>query len=454
MIKLTIIGAGSAVFTKNIVTDLLSIEAFKKMEIALQDIDPVRLKASHELLNIISEKLNASPKITSHTDRRKSLAGSDFVQTTIQVGGYKPSTVIDFEIPSQYGLKQTIADTLGIGGIMRALRTIPVLLDIAKDVMEVCPNAIWLQYVNPMCANMIAINNSFPEVKTLGLCHSVQGTAEMLAKDLGEKIEDINYLCAGINHMAFYKTFEKKFNGEQNEDLYPRLKVLANKIVNDEKLSSRSEEVTSYSNKVLHEKVRYEILRRFGYFVTESSEHFAEYVPWFIKQNRQDVIDKYKIPIEEYIDRCESNIKLWEELEKDMTPIYNQPLKRSNEYTSFIIDGVANNNEVTINANVMNNGYIDNLPSNCCVEVPCLINSSGYAPQKFGKLPEQLAALMRTNINVQILTAEAAMTKKREHIYHAALLDPLTAANLTIDEIYSMTDKMIEAHGNYLPEYH
>ena len=454
MIKLTIIGAGSAVFTKNIVTDLLSIEAFKKMEIALQDIDPVRLKASHELLNIISEKLNASPKITSHTDRRESLAGSDFVQTTIQVGGYKPSTVIDFEIPSQYGLKQTIADTLGIGGIMRALRTIPVLLDIAKDVMEVCPNAIWLQYVNPMCANMIAINNSFPEVKTLGLCHSVQGTAEMLAKDLGEKIEDINYLCAGINHMAFYKTFEKKFNGEQNEDLYPRLKVLANKIVNDEKLSSRSEEVTSYSNKVLHEKVRYEILRRFGYFVTESSEHFAEYVPWFIKQNRQDVIDKYKIPIEEYIDRCESNIKLWEELEKDMTPIYNQPLKRSNEYTSFIIDGVANNNEVTINANVMNNGYIDNLPSNCCVEVPCLINSSGYAPQKFGKLPEQLAALMRTNINVQILTAEAAMTKKREHIYHAALLDPLTAANLTIDEIYSMTDKMIEAHGNYLPEYH
>ena len=454
MIKLTIIGAGSAVFTKNIVTDLLSIEAFKNMEIALQDIDPVRLKASHELLNVISEKLNSSPKITSHTDRRESLAGSDFVQTTIQVGGYKPSTVIDFEIPSQYGLKQTIADTLGIGGIMRALRTIPVLLDIAKDVMEVCPNAIWLQYVNPMCANMIAINNSFPDIKTLGLCHSVQGTAEMLAKDLGENFEDISYLCAGINHMAFYKTFEKKSNNGASEDLYPRLKNLADKIVNDEKLSSRSEEVTPYSNKVLHEKVRYEILRRFGYFVTESSEHFAEYVPWFIKQNRQDVIEKYKIPIEEYIDRCKISIKLWEKLKKDMTPIHNQPLKRSNEYASFIMDGVANNKEVTINANVMNNDYIDNLPSNCCVEVPCIINSGGYAPQKFGRLPEHLAALMRTNINVQILTAEAAITKKREHIYHAALLDPLTAANLTIDEIYSMTDKMIEAHGNYLPEYH
>ena len=454
MIKLTIIGAGSAVFTKNIVTDLLSVEAFKNMEIALQDIDPVRLKASHELLNVISEKLNASPKITSHTDRRKSLAGSDFVQTTIQVGGYKPSTVIDFEIPSQYGLKQTIADTLGIGGIMRALRTIPVLLDIAKDVMEVCPNAIWLQYVNPMCANMIAINNSFPGIKTLGLCHSVQGTAEMLAKDLGEDIEDISYLCAGINHMAFYITFEKKSNGGASEDLYPRLKNLADKIVNDEKLSSRSEEVTPYSNKVLHEKVRYEILRRFGYFVTESSEHFAEYVPWFIKQNRQDVIEKYKIPIEEYIDRCKISIKLWEKLKKDMTPIHNQPLKRSNEYASFIMDGIANNKEVTINANVMNNDYIDNLPSNCCVEVPCIINSDGYTPQKFGRLPEHLAALMRTNVNVQILMAEAAITKKREHIYHAALLDPLTASNLTIDEIYSMTDKMIEAHKEFLPEYH
>jgi len=453
MIKLTIIGAGSAVFTKNIVTDLLSVEVFKKMEIALQDIDPVRLKASHELLNVISEKLNASPKITSHTDRRESLVGSDFVQTTIQVGGYKPSTVIDFEIPSEYGLKQTIADTLGIGGIMRGLRTIPVLLDIAKDVMEICPNAIWLQYVNPMCTNMIAINNSFPGIKTLGLCHSVQGTAEMLAQDLCENIEDIDYLCVGINHMAFYQKFEKKIKGSKNEDLYPKLKDLADKILEDKKLSSRSEKITPYSHKVLHEKVRYEILRSFGYFVTESSEHFAEYVPWFIKQNRQDVIEKYKIPIEEYIDRCKINIKLWEELEKDMTPIYNQPLKRSNEYASFIMDGIANNNEVTINANVMNNGYIDNLPSNCCVEVPCIINSDECTPQQFGKLPEQLAALMRTNINVQILTAEAAVTKKREHIYHAALLDPLTAANLTIDEIYSMTDKMIEAHGNYLPKY-
>ena len=453
MTKLTIIGAGSAVFTKNIFTDLMFIDEFKKMDIALVDIDEKRLKISHELLDVIAKKFNASPNIKSYTDRREALVGSDFIQSTIQVGGYKPSTVIDFDIPKQFGLRQTIADTLGIGGIMRGLRTIPVLVDIGKDIMDLCPNALWLQYVNPMCSNMIAINNACPGIKTVGLCHSVQGTAEMLAKDLNEKVEDIDYLCAGINHMAFYKKFLKK-NGDKEEDLYPRLKKLADEIVNDKKISSRSMEKDRESDKVLHEKVRYEILRRFGYFVTESSEHFAEYVPWFIKNNRQDLIDKYKIPIEEYIDRCKNNIELWNNLEKDMTPIYNQSLKRSNEYASYIMDAVVNNKEITINGNVMNRGYIDNLPSNCCVEVPCLVNSNGNTPQSTGRLPEHLAALMRTNINVQILTAEAALTKKKEHIYHAALLDPLTGANLSIDEIYSMVDRLIQEHHNYLPQYH
>ena len=452
MTKLTIIGAGSAVFTKNIFTDLMFIDDFKKMDIALVDIDEKRLKISHELLDVIAKKLNASPNIKSYTDRKEALAGSDFVQSTIQVGGYKPSTVIDFDIPNQFGLKQTIADTLGVGGIMRGLRTIPVLVDIGKDIMDLCPNSLWLQYVNPMCSNMIAINSACPGIKSIGLCHSVQGTAEMLARDLNEKIEDIDYLCAGINHMAFYKKFTKK-NGNGGEDLYPKLKKLADDIVSDKITSTRSVGKDSESDKVLHEKVRYEILRRFGYFVTESSEHFAEYVPWFIKQNRQDLIDQYKIPIEEYIDRCENNIKLWDDLEKDMTPIHNQPLKRGKEYASYIMDAITNNNEVTINGNVMNDGYIDNLPSNCCVEVPCLINSKGNQPQKTGRLPEHLAALMRTNINVQILTAEAALTNKKEHIYHAAMLDPLTGANLSIDEIYEMVDKLIEAHGNYLPKY-
>ena len=453
MTKLTIIGAGSAVFTKNIFTDLMFIDEFKKMDIALVDIDEKRLKISHELLDVIAKKLNASPNIKSYTDRKEALVSSDFIQSTIQVGGYKPSTVIDFDIPKQFGLKQTIADTLGIGGIMRGLRTIPVLVDIGKDIMDICPNALWLQYVNPMCSNMIAINNACPGIKSVGLCHSVQGTAEMLARDLNEKIENIDYLCAGINHMAFYKKFSKK-NGNTEEDLYPRLKKLADDIINDKKISSRSMEKDRESDKVLHEKVRYEILRRFGYFVTESSEHFAEYVPWFIKNNRQDLIDKYKIPIEEYIDRCKNNIELWNNLEKDMTPIYNQSLKRSNEYASYIMDAVVNNKEVTINGNVMNKGYIDNLPSNCCVEVPCLVNSNGNKPQSTGRLPEHLAALMRTNINVQILTAEAALTNKKESIYHAAMLDPLTGANLSIDEIYSLVDRLIEAHNKYLPEYH
>ncbi len=453
MIKLTIIGAGSAVFTKNIVTDLLHIKDFKNMEIALVDIDEKRLKLSHELLEVISNKLESNIKIKSFTNRRDALQGSDFVQSTIQVGGYKPSTVIDFQIPNKYGIKQTIADTLGIGGIMRGLRTIPVLLDIGTDIMDQCPEALWLQYVNPMCSNMIAINKTFPEIKSIGLCHSVQGTAEMLANDLNEKIENIEYECAGINHMAFFQKFIKKNIGKPDEDLYPRLKKLAKNIVNDKELSSRSSHIDKESNKILHEKVRYEILQRFGYFVTESSEHFAEYVPWFIKQDRKDLINEYKIPIEEYIDRCENNIKIWNDLDKDMSPIYNQPLTRSKEYASYIMDAIANNNEVTINGNFINNKYIDNLPYNSCVEVPCLINSDGYVPKKIGCLPEHLAALMRTNINVQILTSEAAINKKKEHIYHAAMLDPLTGANLSINEIYAMVDDLIEAHGNYLPIY-
>ena len=452
MIKLTIIGAGSAVFTKNIVVDLMHIPQFKKMHISLMDIDKGRLNLAKELIDTVSNKLNANPKVTLHTDRKEALRNADFVQTTIQVGGYKPATVIDFDIPKKYGLKQTIADTLGIGGIMRGLRTIPILLDIAKDIIEISPKALWLQYVNPMCSNMIAINKKFPEIKSIGLCHSVQGTAEMLAKDLNEDISNINFTCAGINHMAFFLKFEKKQNGS-NIDLYPKLKTLADEIVSDKKISSRSENIHYESNKILHEKVRYEILRRFGYFVTESSEHFAEYVPWFIKNNRDDIIKKYNIPIDEYIDRCEHHVKTWQELEKDVTPLKNEPLKLSHEYASYIMDAVANNKSITINANVMNNNLINNLPNNCCVEVPCLINSNGFIPQKVGNLPEQLSALMRTNINVQILTAEAATTKKREYIYHAAMLDPLSASNLSIDEIYSMTDELIDAHKDYLPKY-
>ena len=449
MTKLTIIGAGSTVFTKNIVVDLLTIESFKSIEIALMDINKDRLEKSLEVLEIISKKMGVKPKFSIHTDRKDALKDAEFIQTTIQVGGYRPSTLIDFEIPKKFGLQQTIADTLGIGGIMRGLRTIPVLLDIAEDINEICPQAIWMQYVNPMCSNMIAINKVFPDLKSLGLCHSVQGTAEMLAGDLEEDINDIDYSCAGINHMAFYQRFKKKSTGE---DLYPKLQRLAVDILDNKKISTRTLKKED-SGKFLEEKVRYEILRRFGYFVTESSEHFAEYVPWFIKKGRADLIEKYKIPINEYIDRCENYKKLWGILDQDISQITNGPFERSNEYASSIMDGISNNNSVIIYGNVMNDDLIENLPSNCCVEVPCKIDNQGFKPQKIGRLPEHLAALMRTNINVQILTAEAALTQEREHIYHAAMLDPLTSANLSIDEIYSMTDELIEAHGNYLPKY-
>ena len=449
MTKLTIIGAGSTVFTKNIVVDLLTIKQFKSIEIALMDIDQNRLLKTKEVLEIIAKKMGATPKISLHTNRRESLLDADFVQTTIQVGGYRPSTVIDFEIPKKFGLNQTIADTLGIGGIMRSLRTIPVLLNIAEDIEQVCPNALWMQYVNPMCTNMIAINKVFPNIKKIGLCHSVQGTAEMLAEDLQENIKNISYQCAGINHMAFFQKFEKISTGE---DLYPKLKRLADQILSDKKISSRTKK-QEYPGRNLHEKVRYEILKRFGFFVTESSEHFAEYVPWFIKPNKEELIEKYKIPVDEYILRCEYYSELWNELDKDISIITNEAIKRSHEYASYIIDAIVNNNKFTVYGNVMNNGLIENLPSNCCVEVPCIVDNKGFYPQKIGRLPEQLSALMRTNINVQILTAEAALTKKREHIYHAAMLDPLTASHLSIDEIYALTDEMLEAHSDYLPEY-
>tara|TARA_B100000683_G_scaffold90527_1_gene89703 strand:- start:34 stop:1392 length:1359 start_codon:yes stop_codon:yes gene_type:complete len=449
MIKLTIIGAGSTVFTKNIVVDLLTIEKFKSIEIALMDIDQNRLIKTKEVLEIIAKKMGATPKITLHTNRRESLLDADFVQTTIQVGGYKPSTVIDFEIPKKFGLNQTIADTLGIGGIMRSLRTIPVLLNIAKDIEQVCPNALWMQYVNPMCTNMIAINKVFPNIRNIGLCHSVQGTAEMLAEDLEENISDISYQCAGINHMAFFQKFENISTGE---DLYPKLKRLADQILSDKKISSRTKK-QEYPGRNLHEKVRYEILKRFGFFVTESSEHFAEYVPWFIKPHKEELIEKYKIPVDEYIFRCEYYSELWNELDKDISIITTEKIKRSHEYASYIIDAVVNNNKFTVYGNVMNNGLIENLPSNCCVEVPCIVDDKGFYPQKIGRLPEQLSALMRTNINVQILTAEAALTKKREHIYHAAMLDPLTSSHLSIEEIYALTDEMLKAHADYLPKY-
>ncbi len=436
MSKIALIGAGSTIFAQRLIGDiLLTPELAKDTQIALHDIDEDRLRTSEIVTRRITEKLGLKTLVFSSTDRREVLAGSDYVIFMMQVGGYKPSTVIDFEIPKKYGLRQTIADTLGVGGIMRALRTIPVIRDILRDMEEVCPHAIILNYVNPMAMLCMAINQISPGMKMVGLCHSVQGTAEQLANDLNENIEDVDYFCAGINHMSFYLLFEKKQNGIK-QDLYPRLK-----------------EIAEQGSMPKDNLVRYEMLKRLGFFVTESSEHFSEYTPWFIKRDRPDLIDEFNIPLDEYITRCEKQISEWDEQRVSLEN-KNQSIEvcQSHEYAASIINGLENGKEVTINGNVSNEGLIDNLPGNISVEVPCLINTNGIQPARVGALPTHLAALMMTNINVQQLTVEASLSGKKEHVYHAAMLDPHTAAELSVDEIWHLVDDLLEAHGEMIPK--
>jgi len=436
MTKITFIGAGSTVFAKNLLGDILSFPELADSTISLMDIDPVRLQTSEIVAHKIAEFFGAKPKIEATLDRRQALDGADYAISMFQVGGYKPSTVIDFEIPKKYGLRQTIADTLGIGGIMRGLRTIPVFLDICKDMEELCPDVMFLQYVNPMAMNTWAINRA-SKIKTVGLCHSVQGTAEALAEDIGVPFDEINYICAGINHMAFYLKFEH--NGE---DLYPKIR--------------KAFEEKSYGRRYrrLADHVRYEVFNRTGYFVTESSEHFSEYVPWFIKPNRGDLIEQYEIPLDEYIRRCEDQLAEWESeraaLERGEL---DEAYERSHEYGSLIIHSMETGTPRVVYGNVGNHGLIDNLPQGCCVEVPCLVDKSGLQPTKIGMMPPHLAALQQTNINVQSLVVEAALTCKREHIYHAAMLDPHTAAELSLEQIWSLVDDLIEAHGDMMPQY-
>jgi alpha-galactosidase len=349
----------------------------------------------------------------------------------IQVAGYKPGTIIDFEIPKKYGLRQTIADTLGIGGIMRGLRTIPVLLDVCKDMEEVCPDATFLQYVNPMAMNCWAISRA-STIKTIGLCHSVPNTAHELSKDIGVPVEEINYVVAGVNHLAFYLKFERA-----GEDLYPKIR----QVLEEGRVPGWNQ-------------VRYEVFKHLGYFVTESSEHFSEYCPWFIKRDRPDLVEQFNIPLDEYIRRCENQIAGWETLRKELeSQSAKFEAKRSSEYASQILHSIETGEPSVVYGNVPNHGLIDNLPAGCCVEVPCLIDKNGIQPTHIGTLPPQLAALMHTNINVQSLTVEAALTRKREHIYQAAMFDPHTAAELDLSQIHSLVDDLIEAHGSWLPEY-
>ncbi len=431
MPKIAFIGAGSTVFAQNLLGDILSFPELADATISLHDIDQERLRTTEIVAQKIAQRLEINPTIEATTDRRKSLDGADYAINMIQVAGYKPGTVIDFEIPKKYGLRQTIADTLGVGGIMRALRTIPVLVEMSRDMEELCPDVLHLNYVNPMAMNCWALDRA-TSIKTVGLCHSVQGTIMEIAMDMGVVPNEIEYLCAGINHMAFYLRLERG-----GQDLYP----LLHKIIEEDRVPE-------------HNRVRYEMLERLGYFVTESSEHFSEYTPWFIKQNRPDLIEKFNIPLDEYITRCEKQITDWEKLRiKLEDPQRKLRVNRSDEYGSLIIHSQETGTPRVIYGNVANNGLIDNLPEGCCVEVPCLVDKNGVQPTKIGALPPHLAALVQTNINVQGLTVEAALTNKREHIYHAAMLDPHTAAELDLDQIWSLVDDLIEVHGDWLPEY-
>ncbi|MFO7323876.1 MAG: alpha-glucosidase/alpha-galactosidase [Chloroflexota bacterium] len=432
--KIAFIGAGSTVFAKNLMGDILSFPELSESTLALMDIDEERLKTSEIVAHRVARTLNANPTIQATTNRREALDGADYVICMIQVAGYKPGTVIDFEIPKKYGLRQTIADTLGIGGIMRGLRTIPVLIDIALDMEQVCPDALFINYVNPMAMNQWALSRA-SRIKTVGLCHSVQHTAWQLSQDINVPLEVIDYVVAGINHMAFYLKFAHR---ETGEDLYPRL----HQVIEEGRVPPWN-------------RVRYDLFKRLGYFVTESSEHLSEYVPYYIKRDRPDLIERFGIPLDEYIRRCEAQIADWDrmraEFENSDEPI---EIRRSVEYGSLIIHSMETGTPRVVYANVPNDHLIDNLPQGCSVEVPCLVDGNGVQPTRMGSLPPQLAALIQTNVNVQALTVEAALTCKREYIYHAAMLDPHTAAELDLDQIWSLVDDLIEAHGDWLPAYH
>lgn len=431
MDKITFLGAGSTVFAKNVLGDCMTVEALQDFEFALYDIDEQRLHDSEMMLNNLKKNLHSNVTVKAYHNRKEALSGAKYIINAIQVGGYDPATITDFEIPKKYKLRQTIADTLGIGGIFRNLRTIPVMQSFADDIKEVCPNAWFLNYTNPMA---VLTNIMLKEgIKTVGLCHSVQVCTNDLLDSLDLPKDNIQSKIAGINHMAWL--LEIKQNGK---DLYPEIKKRAKA-----KQKSKHDDM-----------VRFEILDKFGFYVTESSEHNAEYHPYFIKNLYPELIDDYNIPLDEYPRRCIKQIEEWSQMRDDIVNDQNLTHQRSNEYGSYIIEAMETNKPFKIGGNVLNTGgLISNLPENAVVEVPCLVDASGVVPTYIGNLPEQLAALNRTNINTQLLTIEAALTNDKSKIYQAAMLDPHTASELSIDDIISLCDDLIEAHGDWLPSY-
>ncbi|MCP4645478.1 MAG: alpha-glucosidase/alpha-galactosidase [bacterium] len=432
MAKICFLGAGSTVFAKNVLGDCLHVDSLKDAQVSLIDIDPDRLGVSHRMMENINKTLGTNARYEAFLadDAAKALEGCDYVVNAVQVGGYEPSTVIDFEVPKKYGLQQTIADTLGIGGIFRALRTIPVMLDYCRIIEEVAPNALLINYTNPMAMLTGALLKA-TEVQTVGLCHSVQGCASHLCYELGMPEDDLQWKIAGINHQGWLLEISR-----HGEDLYPEIK--------------RRAELPEYRSR---DTVRFELMKRFGYYVTESSEHSAEYTPWFIKSKAPELIDEFHIPLDEYPRRCIAQIEAWDGIAEILGG--DEPLEheRTGEYASYIFDAVETGTPYTFGGNVLNTGLVTNLPANCCVEVMCVADRNGVTPTFAGDLPPQCAALSRTTVNVQELTIEAALTLRKDHVYQAALLDPHTSAELTIDETVSLCDELIEAHGDYLPTY-
>ncbi len=441
--KITFMGAGSTIFAKNVIGDSMMTEALSGFEYALYDIDPERLEESYLMVTMLNKNINGSKaRVTKYLgveQRKDALRGADFVVNAIQVGGYEPCTVTDFEIPKKYGLRQTIADTLGIGGIFRALRTIPVMESFAEDMAQVCPRALLLNYTNPM-AMLTGYVQKYCDIKSVGLCHSVQVCTDTVLKDIGMYDEvrakgPVREKIAGINHMAWLLELEDA----EGVDLYPAIR-------------RRAAEILENPPEDIEDLVRLEYVRRLGYYCTESSEHNAEYNPFFIKSKYPELIEKYRIPLDEYPRRCVKQIGEWK-THKEEYLSGEISHKRSREYASHIMESIVTDKPYKIGGNVLNEGLITNLPAEACVEVPCLVSRLGIQPTVVGKLPIQLAAMNITNINPQLLTIEAAKTKKKEYIYQAAMMDPHTAAELSIDDIVAMCDDLIEAHKGWLPEY-
>ena len=454
MNKITFMGAGSTVFVRNVLGDCMCTESLRDWEFALYDIDPVRLQESFAIISAMNETKGGHGKVTAYLgveNRKEALRGARFVVNAIQVGLYDPCTIIDFEVPKKYGLRQTIGDTLGIGGIMRALRTIPVMDDFARDMQEVCPNALFLNYTNPM-AMLSGYMQRYTGIETVGLCHSVQVCSEFLLKELGmeDKLEGRRERIAGINHMGWLLELRDK----DGNDLYPEIRRRA-KLALDAHLYGKTQDAPDWVEKTRHDLVRLDYIRRFGYYCTESSEHNSEYNMFYIKSKYPELIDRYHIPLDEYPRRCVEQIAGWEKERDELRTQKKLDHERSREYASYIMESVVTGTPYKIGGNVLNTGnLIENLPADACVEVPCLIDGMGVHPCRAGRLPVQCAAMNMTNVNVQLLTIEAAVTRKKEHIYQAAMLDPHTGSELDPDTIVKLVDDLIETHGDWLPAYH